>query len=61
MTLILRHPNRGTCTVAEEWTDRAKPAPHAGLSEPPPLLDATALFELAKLLDACKSHQDVDK
>lgn len=61
MTLILRHPNRGTCTVAEEWTDGAKPAPRARLSGPPPLLDATALLELAELLAACKSHQDVDK
>ena len=61
MTLILRHPNRGTCTVAEEWTDRAKPALCAGLSGPEPLLDATALIELAELLDACQSHQDVDK
>lgn len=61
MTLILRHPNRGTCTVAEEWTDRAKPAPYTGLTATAPLLDATALLELAELLAACKSHQDVDK
>jgi hypothetical protein len=59
-TLSLRHPTGGTCTVAEEWTDWAAP-PHAALNTTAPLLEASALLELAELLAALGSQQEVDK
>ncbi len=60
-TLILRHPTGGTYTVAEEWTDWAAPTLHATLSPTAPLLEANALVELAELLAALGSQQEVDK
>ena len=60
-TLTLRHPTGGTCTVSEEWTDWAAPAPHAALNPTAPLLEANALLELAELLAALESQQEVDK
>jgi hypothetical protein len=47
--------------VSEEWTDWAAPAPHAALNPTAPLLEANALLELAELLAALESQQEVDK
>ena len=50
-TLLLREPDRGTFSIAREWTDWADPSPHGALGLPLQRLDADSLFELAALLD----------
>jgi hypothetical protein len=51
-TLILRELERGTLSVAREWTDWADPTPYDGLTRPPHRLAADCLFELVALWDA---------
>ena len=51
-TLILRELERGTLSVAREWTDWADPSPYDSLTRPPHRLAAECLFELVALLDA---------
>ena len=51
-TLILRELERGTLSVAREWTDWADPSPYDSLTLPPHRLAAECLFELVALLDA---------
>jgi hypothetical protein len=51
-TLILRELERGTLSVAREWTDWADPTPYDSLTLPPHRLAADSLFELVALLDA---------
>jgi hypothetical protein len=48
-TLILRGLERGTFSVAREWTDWADPSPSLGLS--PRRWDADLLLDLANLLE----------
>jgi Family of unknown function (DUF5372) len=50
-TLILRDLERGTFSLAREWTDWADPSPHAALGCSPHRLDAESLFELVALLN----------
>ena len=50
-TLILRELERGSFSVAREWTDWADPSPYDSLRLPPRRLDADSLFELATLLE----------
>jgi len=50
-TLLLRELDRGTFSIAREWTDWADPSPYSSLGLPPRRLDADSLFELATLLD----------
>jgi hypothetical protein len=47
-TLILRELERGSFSVAREWTDWADPSPR---DLTPQRLDAASLFQLAALLD----------
>ena len=58
-TLILRELERGTFSVAREFTDWADPSPYDSVGLPPQRLDADSLFELVALLDqlAIASHQ----
>ncbi len=51
-TLILRELDRGTFSIAREWTDWADPSPYEGHGLPPRRLDATSLFDLAALVEA---------
>src|SRR6202140_1744941 len=46
-TLLLRELDRGSFSIAREWTDWADPS----LGLPPQRLDADSLFELATLLE----------
>src|SRR6266704_2008603 len=46
-TLLLRELDRGSFSIAREWTDWADPS----LGLPPQRLDAGSLFELATLLE----------
>lgn len=62
-TLILRELERGTFSVAREWTDWADPSPYDSLGLPPQRLDAESLFELVALLDqlATSNHSAIKK
>jgi hypothetical protein len=50
-TLLLRELDRGSFSIAREWTDWADPSPYCSLGLPPRRLDADSLFELATLLE----------
>jgi uncharacterized protein DUF5372 len=50
-TLLLRELDRGSFSIAREWTDRADPSSYSSLDLPPRQLDAESLFELAALLE----------
>jgi hypothetical protein len=49
-TLILRELERGSFSVAREWTDWADPSPYDPLRLSLPRLGADALFELVTLV-----------
>jgi hypothetical protein len=50
-TLLLRELDRGSFSIAREWTDWADPSPYTSLGLPPRRLDADSLLELATLLE----------
>jgi hypothetical protein len=50
-TLLLRELDRGTFSIAREWTDWADPSPYDPLSMPRRRLDPDSLLELAALLE----------
>ena len=50
-TLLLRELDRGTFSIAREWTDWADPSPYGSLGLPARRLEAGSLLELAALLD----------
>ena len=56
-TLILRELERGSFSVAREWTDWADPSPYDSLGFPPRRLDAESLFELATLVEQLTSPE----
>jgi hypothetical protein len=43
--------DRGSFSIAREWTDWADPSPYCSFGLPPRRLDANSLFELATLLE----------
>ena len=50
-TLLLRELERGSFSVAREWTDWAEPSVYYLLGLPPQRLEAGLLFELVTLLE----------
>jgi hypothetical protein len=54
-TLILRGLERGTFSVAREWTDWADPDPYSALGLPPRRWDLDLLLDLANLLEQLSS------
>lgn len=50
-TLLLREWERGSFSVARDWTDWADPSPADALGLPPHRLDAGALVELVALVE----------
>ena len=50
-TLLLRELDRGTFSIAREWTDWADPSPYDSLDIPPRRLDAGLLLELIVVLE----------
>src|SRR6266699_272091 len=50
-TLLLRELDRGSFSIAREWTDWADPSPYDSLDLPSRRLDADSLFELPALLE----------
>ena len=55
-TLLLRELDRGTFSIAREWTDWAD-SPYGSLGLPPQRLDADLLFELANLLEKLANRE----
>jgi hypothetical protein len=49
--------DRGSFSIAREWTDWAEPSLYGPLDLPPRRLDAGALFELAALLERLTSPE----
>jgi hypothetical protein len=60
-TLILRELERGTFSVAREWTDWADPSSYDLLGLLPQRLEANALFELVTLLEQLAGSQSDNK
>ena len=60
-TLILRELERGTFSVAREWTDWADPSAYDLLALPPQRLEANSLFELVTLLEQLDTSQSANK
>jgi hypothetical protein len=56
-TLLLRECERGSFSIAREWTDWADPSPYADLGLPARRLDASSLFELNTLLEQIKKPE----
>ena len=58
-TLILRELQRGSFSVAREWTDWADPSLHNSVDFPPQRFDAHLLLDLVAFLDqlAISSNQ----
>lgn len=56
-TLLLRELDRGTFSIAREWTDWADPSPYDSLDIQPRRLDASLLFELVALLERLTNHE----
>ena len=50
-TLILRERERGSMSIAREWTDWADPSVYDGLSCPPRRFEAESLFQLVTLVE----------
>ena len=59
-TLLLRELDRGSFSIAREWTDWADPSPYDSLELPARRLDADSLFELATLLEQLTNPKQKD-
>src|SRR5258708_10768505 len=60
-TLILRELERGTFSVAREWTDWADPSAYDLLALPLQRLEANSLFELVTLLEQLDTSQSTNQ
>jgi hypothetical protein len=62
-TLILRHPDRGSYTVAQEWTDWDLPIASIGPAETTHKLAVQPLLQLTKLLAELskRAQEDLDE
>ena len=62
-TLILRHPDRGSYSVAREWTDWGVPDACSGAIETTRKLAVEPLLELAELLRELRerAREDLDE
>jgi Family of unknown function (DUF5372) len=56
-TLLLRELDRGSFSIAREWTDWADPSPYCLFGLAPRRFDADSLFELAALLEQLTSPE----
>jgi hypothetical protein len=59
-TLIIRHPDRGSLAVAEEWTDWAHPSIAGDIELQNTLLEFESLLELADLVKQLRKLNGVD-
>ncbi len=60
-TLILRELERGTFSVAREWTDWADPSAYDLLALSPRRLEANSLFELVTLLEQLDTRSSANQ
>jgi hypothetical protein len=58
-TLILRELERGSFSVAREWTDWADPTLADSLGLPPQRLNVQSLLELVTLLEALTKSKQI--
>jgi len=58
-TLFLRELERGSFSVAREWTDWADPTLSESLGLPPQRLDARSLLELVSLLEVLTKSKQI--
>jgi hypothetical protein len=58
-TLILRELERGSFSIAREWTDWADPPLSDSAEFPPQRLDAPSLLELVTLLEAITKSKQI--
>jgi hypothetical protein len=58
-TLILRELERGSFSVAREWTDWADPTLSDSLRLPPQRLDVRSLVELVTLLEVFTKYKQI--
>ena len=58
-TLILRELERGSFSVAREWTDWADPTLSDSLGLPPQRLDVRLLLELVTLLEVLTNSKQI--
>jgi len=59
--LILRECQRGSFSIAREWTDWADPSGYGSLNLPLHRLEANSLFELVTLLEQLAGSQSDNK
>jgi len=60
-TLIIRHPDRGSLAVAEEWTDWGHPSICADAVFQNTMLEFESLLELAGLVNQLIEAEGVDE
>ena len=60
-TLIIRHPDRGSFAVAEEWTDWGQPSTAGDAEFQNTLLEFESLLELADLVKQLLKTDGVDE
>jgi len=61
-TIVVRHPERGTCALAQEWTDWAEPSACPALDDERLVpLEFESLLELATLLAHLENAGRVDE
>ncbi|MDB3935734.1 Y4bD/Y4pK family protein [Granulosicoccus sp.] len=60
-TLIIRHPDRGSLAVAEEWTDWGHPSTCADTVFKNTMLEFESLLELAVLVNQLIEAEGVDE
>ena len=58
-TLVLRELERGSFSVAREWTDWADPPLSDSLGFPPQRLDVESLLELVTLLEVLTKSKQI--
>jgi hypothetical protein len=56
--LSLYDDKKGSLPIPRDWTDQALLSPHAGLTEPAPILDARCLLKLQELVRAVTKSID---
>jgi hypothetical protein len=58
---LLRQQDRGSVSVAREWTDWADPSAYELLGLAPQRLDVQSLLELVTLLEQLDNHESVNE
>ena len=54
----MRHPERGTCALAREWTDWSAPSPYDALGVADPPFEFEALWQLAVFVAQLEGREE---